>query len=78
MLSLISGIFVSIDQLPTWLADVARIFPVYHLTAGLQAALGTHGATLAAGNLGSLALWGLAGVAVAARRFRWEPQGVPA
>jgi ABC-2 type transport system permease protein len=76
VLSLISGIFVSIDQLPTWLADVARVFPVYHLTSGLQAALG--GASFDAGNAAVLALWGVAGIAVAARGFRWEPQAVPA
>ena len=76
VLSLISGIFVAVDQLPTWLADVARVFPVYHLTTGLQTALG--GAPLDAGNATTLALWGLAGIVVAARRFRWEPQGVPA
>jgi len=76
VLSLISGIFVSIDQLPTWLADVARVFPVYHLTTGLQTALG--GASFDAGNAAVLALWALAGTAVAARGFRWEPQGVPA
>lgn len=36
VLSLISGIFVAIDQLPGWLEHIARIFPVYHLAAGLQ------------------------------------------
>lgn len=76
VLSLISGIFVGVDQLPTWLADVARVFPVYHLTSGLQTALG--GGSLDAGNAAVLALWGLGGIAVAARRFRWEPQAVPA
>jgi ABC-2 type transport system permease protein len=76
VLSLISGIFVGVDQLPTWLADIARVFPVYHLTDGLQTALG--GGSLDAGNAAVLALWGLGGIAVAARRFRWEPQGVPA
>ena len=76
VLSLISGIFVSVDQLPSWLADVARVFPVYHLTTGVQSALGD--ASFDAGNAAVLALWGLGGIAVAARRFRWEPQGVPA
>jgi ABC-2 type transport system permease protein len=76
VLALISGIFVGVDQLPTWLADVARVFPVYHLTSGLQTALG--GGSLDAGNAAVLALWGLGGIAVAARRFRWEPQAVPA
>jgi ABC-2 type transport system permease protein len=76
VLSLISGIFVGVDQLPSWLADVARVFPVYHLTSGIQTALG--GGSLDAGNAAVLALWGLGGIAVAARRFRWEPQAVPA
>jgi ABC-2 type transport system permease protein len=76
VLSLVSGIFVGVDQLPTWLADVARVFPVYHLTAGLQTALG--GASFDAGNAAVLALWGIGGLAIAARSFRWEPQGVPA
>jgi ABC-2 type transport system permease protein len=76
VLALISGIFVGVDQLPSWLADVARVFPVYHLTSGLQTALG--GGSLDAGNAAVLALWGLGGIAVAARRFRWEPQAVPA
>ena len=76
VLSLNSGIFVSIDQLSTWLADVGRLFPVYHLTTGLQTALGD--APFDAGNAAVLALWALGGVAIAARRFRWEPQAVPA
>jgi ABC-2 type transport system permease protein len=78
VLSLISGIFVPIDQLPTWLEHVARIFPVYHLAAGLQTALGSGGSALGAGNVTALAVWGLGGIAVAARRFRWGPQAVPA
>jgi ABC-2 type transport system permease protein len=76
VLALISGIFVGVDQLPSWLADVARVFPVYHLTSGLQTALG--GGSFDAGNAAVLALWGVGGIAVAARRFRWEPQAVPA
>lgn len=75
MLAFISGIFVPVDQLPTWLEDIGRILPVYHLAAGLQTALGTTGDTaLGAGNVLVLGLWALAGVAVAARRFRWEPR----
>jgi ABC-2 type transport system permease protein len=78
VLALISGIFVPIDQLPTWLADVARVFPVYHLAAGLQLSLGSGGTTLGASNFAALAAWGLGGILVATRRFRWEPQAVPA
>jgi ABC-2 type transport system permease protein len=76
VLSLISGIFVPIDQLPGWLEHVARIFPVYHVAAGLQTALGD--AALQPGNVVVLVVWALAGVLFAARHFRWEPQAAPA
>jgi ABC-2 type transport system permease protein len=73
--SLISGIFVPIDQLPGWLEHIARTFPAYHLAAGLQTALGSAGDTgLAAGNAAVLAAWALGGIVFAARRFRWERQ----
>jgi ABC-2 type transport system permease protein len=74
LLAFISGIFVPVDQLPGWLEDVGRFFPVYDLASGLQTALGAAGDTaLKAGNVLALALWAVAGIAFAARRFRWEP-----
>lgn len=74
LLSFISGIFVPVDQLPGWLEDVGRFFPVYDVAAGMQTALGVAGDTaLKSGNLLALAAWGVAGVVVAARHFRWEP-----
>jgi ABC-2 type transport system permease protein len=74
LLSFISGIFVPVDQLPTWLEDIGRFFPVYDLASGLQTALGVAGDTALKGStLLALALWAVAGVAVAARHFRWEP-----
>jgi ABC-2 type transport system permease protein len=79
ILSLISGIFVPIDQLPSGLEDIARIFPVYHLAEGLQMALGNAGAgTLSGGDVLSLAAWGVLAAAFAARRFRWEPHAATA
>jgi ABC-2 type transport system permease protein len=66
--------FVAVDQLPGWLEDIGRVLPVYHVAAGLQTALGSAGDTsLSAGNVGVLCARALAGVVVAARRFRWEP-----
>ena len=74
ILSLISGIFVPIDQLPNGLEQIARIFPVYHLAEGLQMALGRGGTGVLSGHdLLSLAVWGALAAVVAARRFRWEP-----
>jgi ABC-2 type transport system permease protein len=61
-------------ELPGWLERIGRVFPVYHLASGLQTALGITGDTaLSGGNLLALALWAVAGIAFAARRFRWEP-----
>jgi ABC-2 type transport system permease protein len=76
MLSFISGVFISVDQLPNWLEAVGKAFPLYHVAEGLQASLlsGGAGTGLAARNVAVLGLWGLAGLAIAVRRFRWEPQ----
>jgi hypothetical protein len=35
---------------------------------------GAGGTGLVGSNVSSLVVWGLAGLAIAARRFRWEPQ----
>ena len=75
LLSFISGVFIPIDQLSSTLADIGRIFPLAHLAEGLQLSFAaTSGTGLDAGDVASLALWALAAVVVAARRFRWEPQ----
>ncbi|MGF1427725.1 ABC transporter permease [Kitasatospora sp. LaBMicrA B282] len=73
----ISGVFVPVSTLPHWLVDVANIFPVRHLAAALLAAYNPHtrGAGFAGGDLLVVALWGIGGLAVALRRFRWVPLG---
>jgi ABC-2 type transport system permease protein len=80
MLSFVSGVFISVDDLPNWLESVGKFFPLYHLAEGLQTCLvsGVGGTGLEAGNVTALAVWGLAGLAFAARHFRWEPQAAPA
>jgi ABC-2 type transport system permease protein len=76
ILSFISGVFIPIDQLPDWLADVGRVFPLAHLATGLQTALSpsANSTGLSAENLGVLAAWGVGGLILAARTFRWEPR----
>lgn len=75
ILSFISSVFIPIDQLPDWLAAVGRIFPLYHVATGLQTALGTSSSTgLTGNNVAVLLVWAAAGMGIAARRFRWEPQ----
>jgi ABC-2 type transport system permease protein len=79
LLSFISSIFVPVDQLPGWLADVGRIFPLYHVAVGVQTALGVAGDTsLRGGDVAVLVAWALGAVIVAARGFRWEPRAAAA
>jgi len=77
ILSFVSGVFIPVETLPNWLEEVGRVFPLYHLAEGLQTTLvsGRSGTGLDGGNVAVLAVWGLAGLLVAARRFRWEPLG---
>ena len=71
----ISGVFIPNVSLPHWLRDVAKVFPVQHLAAGLRHAFdpATRGAGIGWSDLGVLALWGAVGLAVALRRFVWTP-----
>jgi len=73
----ISGVFVSVSTLPSWLVGVADVFPVRHLAAALLTAYNphTHGAGFAWTDLAILAAWGVAGLVIAVRRFSWAPLG---
>jgi ABC-2 type transport system permease protein len=71
----ISGVFVAASTLPHWLVNIAGVFPVRHLAAALLTAYNphTHGAGLAGGDLLIVAAWGALGLAIALRRFSWNP-----
>jgi ABC-2 type transport system permease protein len=71
----ISGVFIPNLNLPSWLRDVAKFFPVQHLAAGLHRAFEptTTGSGIVWSDLGVLALWGTAGLAIALFRFTWTP-----
>src|SRR5581483_1213394 len=73
----ISGVFVPVSTLPHWLASVANLFPVRHVAAALLTAYNphTHGAGFAVTDLLVVAAWGVAGLAIALRRFSWVPSG---
>jgi ABC-2 type transport system permease protein len=78
ILGFISGTFVPVNQLPSWLEQVGRLFPLAHLAEGLQQSLVPHGGGLDGGNVVALVLWGAAGLVAALRSFRWEPQAARA
>jgi ABC-2 type transport system permease protein len=75
ILSFISGVFIPVDQLPDWLEQVGRVFPLFHLAQGLQVTFGVSSGTgLSGDNVAVLALWAIASAVAAARNFKWEPQ----
>ena len=71
----ISGVFIPNVNLPGWLQDVAKFFPVAHLAGGLRHAFdpGTHGIGVVWSDIGVLALWGGVGLFTALARFTWTP-----
>src|SRR3954452_2103159 len=74
----ISGIFIEFLGIPSLLRSIADVFPIRHLAHALTVpfASGPHGEALAGGDVLIVALWGVAGLAVAVWRFRWEPRAV--
>jgi ABC-2 type transport system permease protein len=76
-LSFISGIFYPLAGAPTWLIDVAKVFPLYHLVNAFDACVVPQntGSGWSGTDLLVLAIWGAVGVRVAARRFAREGGG---
>jgi ABC-2 type transport system permease protein len=68
----LSGIFIPLIDAPAWMMWVGRVFPISHFLAGMQA--GFLGAPFHWTDVIVLAAWGLGGLLVAIRFFRWEPR----
>jgi ABC-2 type transport system permease protein len=69
----LSGIFIPFgNNTPSWVLWLARIFPVKHFADGMQA--GFIGTGFHWTDVLVVALWGLAGLILAARFFTWEPR----
>jgi ABC-2 type transport system permease protein len=72
----ISGVFLATTLLPHWLQNVASVFPVRPFQQALLAAYNPYstGSGFAGPDLLIMAAWGVAGLLIAMRRFRWTPQ----
>ena len=70
----ISGTFFPVRQ-TSFLARIAAVFPVRHVILSVFAGFDPlrSGPSFEWGHLAVVAVWGVAGLVVAVRRFRWEP-----
>ena len=75
-LCFISGVFIPALELPHWLIDVGKVFPVHALTDALLSAYNPHtvGSGLNWADLAVLVAWGVAGLVTATSRFSWLPR----
>jgi len=71
----ISGVFFSVSTLPGFLEAIANVLPLTYLLELIRSVF-IDGDPLSASwtAIVVVALWGLAGVALALRGFRWEPR----
>jgi len=70
----ISGVFIPDANNPGWLRHVANVFPVRHLAQAEMRGFdpGAAAPGIAWSHLLVLAVWGVAGLVFALRRFRWS------
>jgi ABC-2 type transport system permease protein len=69
----LSGIFIAFNNsTPNWIVWVARIFPIRHFAAGMQA--GFLGTPFHWNDVLIVTLWGIGGLLLAIRHFSWEPR----
>jgi ABC-2 type transport system permease protein len=72
----LSGIFIPDDELPSGVIDFANHFPIRpFFQAFFDAYVPGSGPALAWGHLAVVAIWGVAGLLLAIRFFRWTPRG---
>ncbi|WP_328975781.1 ABC transporter permease [Streptomyces canus] len=65
------GVMVPLSKFPSGAQDVLGLLPITALSDGLRDVL-QHGAGMPWGDLGILAVWAVAALALAGRFFRWE------
>jgi ABC-2 type transport system permease protein len=71
----LSGVFIPEDQLPDGVITFADLFPVRHFfDAFFDAYVPAGGPAVSWDNLAIVALWGIAGLLLAIRFFRWTPR----
>jgi ABC-2 type transport system permease protein len=72
----LSGIFIPESEIPDGVLEFADLFPIRHFFEAFFTAWNpeTTGAGFEWGHLAVVAAWGLAGLLIAIRTFRWQPR----
>jgi len=72
----LSGVFIPEDELPSGVIEFANHFPIRHFfEAFFDAYVNGAGTALSWSDLAVVAAWGVAGLLLAIRFFRWTPRG---
>jgi ABC-2 type transport system permease protein len=72
-MAFISGVFFSTAEMPAFLEAISEVLPLTYFLDLIRASF-VGGETLTSSATAAVAVWGLAGLAVALRGFRWEPR----
>ena len=72
----LSGVFIPESEIPDGVLHVADAFPIRHFFEAMFTAWDPHttGSGFELGKLAVVAAWGLFGLLIAVRFFRWEPR----
>ena len=72
-MAFISGVFFSTEEMPAFLEAISEVLPLTYFLDLIRASF-VPDENYAASALVVLSLWGLVGLVIAVRRFRWEPR----
>jgi ABC-2 type transport system permease protein len=72
----LSGVFIPDSEIPDGVLDFSEAFPIRHFFEAIFTAFdpNTAGSAVEWGNLAFVAAWGVLGLALALRYFRWTPR----
>jgi ABC-2 type transport system permease protein len=71
-MAFISGVFFSTEEMPAFLEAISEVLPLTYFLELIRSSFVGEGFSASA--VLAVTLWGLFGLAVALRRFRWEPR----
>jgi ABC-2 type transport system permease protein len=72
-MAFISGVFFSTEEMPAFLQAISEVLPLTYFLDLIRASF-VEGESFEPSALAAVLVWGLAGVVVALRGFRWEPR----